>query len=303
MRPVPRRRRAGRSRASPRSRRRSLRASPCACCSSSATTPRPTCVALVERARAAGVRALARRAGRSAAHEPRRRAANARSPCSAPHRAAISRSCSRAAARSGCCIAPRYASNVGFAIRTAEVSGADGVIVDAAFNHEERTRVAPRQHGRRSAAARALGVDRATLAQADAHGHRVIAIEDAATRAPWQVDLTGDVVLIAGGERDGIGAALLARCDEVVRVPMAGFVPSYNLQAAISAVAARAAAPARSQLAARSSRYSEPLVDVVAGSARRGGARPCCSAAPRCPGRRRRSPRASASGTAPCPAR
>jgi 23S rRNA (guanosine2251-2'-O)-methyltransferase len=70
------------------------------------------------------------------------------------------------------------------------------------------------------------------------HGHRAIAIEDVGERAPWQVDLTGPVVLLVGSERDGLGEALLARCDAVVRVPMAGFVPSYNLQAAISAVAA-----------------------------------------------------------------
>jgi 23S rRNA (guanosine2251-2'-O)-methyltransferase len=52
------------------------------------------------------------------------------------------------------------------------------------------------------------------------------------------VDLTGAVVLLVGSERDGLSDALLARCGAVVRVPMAGFVPSYNLQAAISAVAA-----------------------------------------------------------------
>jgi tRNA G18 (ribose-2'-O)-methylase SpoU len=34
-----------------------------------------------------------------------------------------------------------YASNVGYAVRTAEVSGADGVIVDARFNHAERARI------------------------------------------------------------------------------------------------------------------------------------------------------------------
>jgi tRNA G18 (ribose-2'-O)-methylase SpoU len=30
---------------------------------------------------------------------------------------------------------------------------------------------------------------------------------------------------------------VLARCDDVVRVPMAGFIPSYNVQAAMAAVA------------------------------------------------------------------
>lgn len=131
-----------------------------------------------------------------------------------------------------------YPSNVGFALRTAEVSGADGVIVDAAFNHDDRTRVAHVSMG----ADRLLPVlwhaTAATLDLAARRGYRAIAIEDVGAQAPWEIDLTGAVVFVVGSERDGLGAELLARCDAVVRVPMAGFVPSYNLQAAISAVAA-----------------------------------------------------------------
>ena len=40
-----------------------------------------------------------------------------------------------------------------------------------------------------------------------------------------------------GGERYGISPELLERCDAVLRIPMAGFIPSYNLQAAMAAVA------------------------------------------------------------------
>ena len=131
-----------------------------------------------------------------------------------------------------------YPSNVGFAVRTAEVSGADGVVVDAAFNHDDRTRVAHVSMG----ADRLLPVlwhaTATALEVAARRGYRTIAIEDVGAQAPWEVDLTGPVVFVVGSERDGLGADLLARCDAVVRVPMAGFVPSYNLQAAISAVAA-----------------------------------------------------------------
>jgi 23S rRNA (guanosine2251-2'-O)-methyltransferase len=131
-----------------------------------------------------------------------------------------------------------YPSNVGFAVRTAEVSGAAGIVIDAGFNHAERGRV---EHVSMGAAhllpviwADTLGV----IDAARAHGHRVIALEDSGTRAPWQVDLAGSVLLVVGSERDGVASDLLARCDEVVRVPMSGFVPSYNLQAAMSMVAA-----------------------------------------------------------------
>ena len=57
---------------------------------------------------------------------------------------------------------------------------------------------------------------------------------------PWEEDLTGDVLLVVGGERDGIPEPILSKSDSVIRVPMTGFVPSYNLQAPVAVVAAEA---------------------------------------------------------------
>lgn len=134
-----------------------------------------------------------------------------------------------------------YPSNVGFAVRTAEVSGAEGVIVDARFNHDDRSRVSHVSMG----ADRVMPVLWAStdeaLRGARAACLRIVAleaIEHARARPLWEVDLTGGVLLIAGNERDGIGEDLLAQCDALASIPMAGFVPSYNLHAAIAAVAA-----------------------------------------------------------------
>jgi tRNA G18 (ribose-2'-O)-methylase SpoU len=44
-------------------------------------------------------------------------------------------------------------------------------------------------------------------------------------------------VFVVGGENGGIPPGILARCHARVRVPMAGFIPCYNLQAAVSAIA------------------------------------------------------------------
>lgn len=131
-----------------------------------------------------------------------------------------------------------YPSNVGFVIRTAEVSGAQGVIVDADFNHEQRNRVAHVSMG----AHRMLPVlwhdSVQVIERAALHGHRIIAVEDSGRCAPWQLDLRGRVVLVAGNERDGIPRHILARCHATTALPMDGFVPSYNLHAAIAAIAA-----------------------------------------------------------------
>ena len=48
------------------------------------------------------------------------------------------------------------------------------------------------------------------------------------------------MILIVGGEREGISEAVLSSVDEIIKIPMTGFVPSFNLQAPLSAVAIEA---------------------------------------------------------------
>lgn len=137
-----------------------------------------------------------------------------------------------------CLVGIAYPGNTGFAIRTAEVSGADGVFIETAFQHE----------GRREALRASMRADRfmpvfwepalGAVAAARAAGRRVLAVEDVGKSAPWEVDLRGPLLLVLGGERHGIPDAVLAACDGAIRIPMLGFIPSYNLQAAMAAVAA-----------------------------------------------------------------
>jgi TrmH family RNA methyltransferase len=130
-----------------------------------------------------------------------------------------------------------YPGNAGFAIRTAEVSGAAGIAIEAGFRREER-REALRMSMRADWFMPVLwDVAEAVVARARAAGRRVVAIEDVGARAPWEVDLRGPVVFAIGGEEPGIPPELLASADEIVRVPMGGFIRSYNLQAALAAVA------------------------------------------------------------------
>ena len=50
-------------------------------------------------------------------------------------------------------------------------------------------------------------------------------------------DRTGDVLLVVGAENEGVSKEVLDAANEVVRLPMEGFVPSYNLQVAVSCLA------------------------------------------------------------------
>jgi tRNA G18 (ribose-2'-O)-methylase SpoU len=131
-----------------------------------------------------------------------------------------------------------YPGNAGFAIRTAEVSGAAGVFLDTAFDHEKR-REALRASMR---ADRFLPVLWAPSQQvvdaARTAGRRVIGVEDVGESPPWALDLTDPVLFVVGGEAEGIPESVLEGCDAVARIPMAGFIRSYNLQAAVAVMAA-----------------------------------------------------------------
>lgn len=133
-----------------------------------------------------------------------------------------------------------YSTNLGFAIRTAEVSGADAVLLNVAKTHEERRTI-------RRASMRAdrfipviYTTTDAVLPSAKANGFRIVAAEDVGTNGPWDVDMTGNVVLVVGAEREGVSPEVLRAADDVVKLPMDGFVPSYNLQVAVSVLAVEA---------------------------------------------------------------
>ena len=133
-----------------------------------------------------------------------------------------------------------YSTNLGFAIRTAEVSGADAVLLNVSKTHEERRTI-------RRASMRAdrfipvvYSTTEAILKAVEASDFRMVVAEDIGTKGPWDEDLTGNVLLVVGAERDGVSQPVLEAADAVVKLPMAGFVPSYNLQVAVSVLAVEA---------------------------------------------------------------
>ncbi|MCP4004656.1 MAG: hypothetical protein GY725_10710 [bacterium] len=143
------------------------------------------------------------------------------------------------AARGACwlMVGVAYPGNIGMVIRTAEVSGGEGIVVDADFEGDAR-KAALRAGMRADKFMPVHWAPAASLLEpARRTGHRVFALDEAAERLHYEADLTGPCVFVVGGENGGIPAEVLGRCDERIRVPMAGFIPCYNLQAAVSAIA------------------------------------------------------------------
>ncbi|MCH1527599.1 MAG: hypothetical protein L7S49_05230 [Candidatus Poseidoniaceae archaeon] len=127
-----------------------------------------------------------------------------------------------------------YAPNLGFGVRTAEVSGATAVIINVKKTHEERRTI--RRAGMR--ATRFIPVIYSSTEEIlAACNRRIVVAEDVGDKAPWNADLTGNVMLVVGAENAGVSKEVLNAADDIVRLPMPGFVPSYNLQVAVSALA------------------------------------------------------------------
>jgi len=59
---------------------------------------------------------------------------------------------------------------------------------------------------------------------------------DAAGVAPWEIDLTGPVLLCFGGEEKGLRQRTRKLCDQLVGLPMRGRVESLNLATAAAAI-------------------------------------------------------------------
>lgn len=136
-----------------------------------------------------------------------------------------------------------YPGNAGFAIRTAEVSGAAGIVLDSPLDGTGR-KAARRAAMRADWLFPVLWDETATVLSAAREARRrIVALEDAEGEAgerseePWAADLAGSLLLVVGAEGAGLPAAVLAAADVRVRIPMAGFIPSYNVQAAVAALA------------------------------------------------------------------
>ncbi len=59
---------------------------------------------------------------------------------------------------------------------------------------------------------------------------------DPAGEAPWEIDLTGKIMVCMGGEEKGLRAQTRKLCDRLVGLPMRGRVESLNLATAAAAI-------------------------------------------------------------------
>ncbi len=130
----------------------------------------------------------------------------------------------------------RYPGNVGFIFRSAEVAGAAGVVVDGDWNGSQLDEA--KRIGMRSDRFFPIFESRAepALEAARRAGRRIVALETSGEKAIWESTWTTPTLVVVGSETTGIDEHLLASMDDVVRIPTRGFIPSYNVQAAVAMV-------------------------------------------------------------------
>lgn len=125
--------------------------------------------------------------------------------------------------------------NLGAACRSAEVAGAVGVVVP----ERRSATVTPACCKASAGAVEHIEVARVTnladwLGQARDAGYWVWGAAGGEGELPWEVDLTGPIVLVLGAEGKGLRPRVRSACDGLLSIPQAGIIDSLNVSAAAS---------------------------------------------------------------------
>jgi len=128
--------------------------------------------------------------------------------------------------------------NLGAIIRSVEVAGGDAVVVPK----DRSATVTAVVHKTSAGATSHLSVVRITniartLAELKQHGYWVIGASEKASIFAWDAPLEGRVVLVMGAEGSGISKLVLAECDVLASLPVAGHVDSLNVAQAATVFA------------------------------------------------------------------
>jgi 23S rRNA (guanosine2251-2'-O)-methyltransferase len=123
--------------------------------------------------------------------------------------------------------------NLGACLRTAEAAGVDAVIVPrhgAATLGPTVSKVAAGA-AEQIAFAQVANLGRILTWLAD-YGVAIVGTADKAPQSLYETDLDRPLVLVMGQEENGLGKGVLARCETLVNLPMAGTVSSLNVSVA-----------------------------------------------------------------------
>jgi 23S rRNA (guanosine2251-2'-O)-methyltransferase len=128
--------------------------------------------------------------------------------------------------------------NLGTLLRVADAVTADGVIVAKRRSAQVTATVAKASAGavEHVRLARVANLERA-LARLKEEGLWVVGAEGKGGVPYWELDLTGPLALVLGGEGKGLSRLVRKRCDFLAGLPMLGEVSSLNVATAAAVLA------------------------------------------------------------------
>ncbi len=127
--------------------------------------------------------------------------------------------------------------NLGAVIRVAEAGGASGVLVAGASAHPFSWKALRGGMGSTLRLPVACVSDaKSCLQELRRAGFRTVAAVPAGGREPDEIEWTGPVALVLGGEGAGLSEAVTQACNEHVTIPMATSVESLNVAVAAGIV-------------------------------------------------------------------
>jgi 23S rRNA (guanosine2251-2'-O)-methyltransferase len=120
--------------------------------------------------------------------------------------------------------------NLGSLLRVAEAAGVDFVIIPRRRSAHVTAAVAKASAGavEHVKIAMVSGISGA-LSRLKETGYWVVGAESRAGITYWELDLSGPLVLVLGGEGGGLGRLVRERCDFLAGLPMLGKVSSLNV--------------------------------------------------------------------------
>jgi 23S rRNA (guanosine2251-2'-O)-methyltransferase len=122
------------------------------------------------------------------------------------------------------------AGNLGAVIRSASAVGALGVIIP----NKRSAHVNASTYKSSAGAINHLKVSQVaniaqTLDRLKEEGYWVVGAYEGAKQTIWDLDLTGNIVLVMGGESEGLARLTQEKCDFLAKLPLKGDMPSLNV--------------------------------------------------------------------------
>jgi 23S rRNA (guanosine2251-2'-O)-methyltransferase len=124
--------------------------------------------------------------------------------------------------------------NLGAILRTCDGAGVDGVVIP------KKGAVSATSVVHRVSMGASLSIPLlqqslySTIKMLKDEGLKVVGLDISGQADYFDIDLTGPMAFVVGGEDRGINPTLLGKCDNVVRLPMRGQIKSLNLSVATS---------------------------------------------------------------------